>query len=829
MTFEPKVLLNWQFGVFEVERRTAELRRSGAAVKLQEQPAQVLVYLLEHAGQIVTRNELRQRLWPADTFVDFDHALNTAVMKLREALGDSSDRPLYIQTIPRKGYRFIAPVVEVPRAADTDARDPTMEPSLTSDDGQQNPRAGDALGAGSPGLGRKPERQNGDALMEANCISALPPSTRGQAGRTVPWTGRVLWASAALTLVGVGWFFLVHTQKTATGPARPLTRITFDEGLQTDPTWSPDGRFLAYSSDRGGNTNIWVQQISGGDPIQITHGSGANWEPDWSPDGRYIVYRSEDGGGHIDIIPALGGTGQEQKVSNFGYLPRWSPDSSQILFQSVPRISQVARTFHVARLDGSPPREILTDFFRKHRNLRPISAAWHPDGKRVTVWVGDSSQGGPSPHFWTITLEGGQAESSELTPQLKQRLLALAPAGDTEWRDDAKFVWSPAADALYLERTFRGVRSLWRLDIDPGTLKATGIERLTTGSGLDTGPSISPDGKRLAFTATSNSIRAWLYPLDANRGALTGVGKPVTSAGMEAWLVAVTRDGARLAFLGNRAGETRLWVKSLPDGREIPLFADSFLRDSPQWSPDGEHLVYERDRRDGDVGQLMLWSARTGQEEPLTSLAPPITGVFDWSLDGRWILTTEQDSGEHPGHASIATYERRGVAVWQLPVSKAPAAESDARKIVADPDYELYQAHLSPDGEWVLFEAVRGSPEGPVGGLESSIYVRRASGGPWVQIVNDEHWADKPRWSPDGKIIYFLWNRGSFFNVWGIHFDPRTGKSAGQPFRVTALDSPDLLIPGQLARSEIAVSSKNLILTQVQCSGSIWILGDVDR
>jgi hypothetical protein len=82
---------------------------------------------------------------------------------------------------------------------------------------------------------------------------------------------------------------------------------------------------------------------------------------------------------------------------------------------------------------------------------------------------------------------------------------------------------------------------------------------------------------------------------------------------------------------------------------------------------------------------------------------------------------------------------------------------------------------------------------------------------------------------PDGKIIYFLWNRGSFFNVWGIHFDPRTGKSAGQPFRLTALDSPDLPIPGQLARSEIAVSSKNLILTQVQCSGSIWILGDVDR
>jgi DNA-binding winged helix-turn-helix (wHTH) protein len=114
MSSKPDCSQNWAFGAFELEGRTAELRRNGVAVRLQEQPSQLLLILLQHAGQIVTREDLRLRLWAADTFVDFDHALNTAVMKLREALGDSSEKPLYIQTLPRKGYRFVAPVAVVP-------------------------------------------------------------------------------------------------------------------------------------------------------------------------------------------------------------------------------------------------------------------------------------------------------------------------------------------------------------------------------------------------------------------------------------------------------------------------------------------------------------------------------------------------------------------------------------------------------------------------------------------------------------------------------------------------------------------------------------------
>jgi DNA-binding winged helix-turn-helix (wHTH) protein len=103
----------WRFGVFEVDAANEELRRNGVKVKIREQSFRVLVYLLQHAGELVSREALRQVLWPADTFVDFDHSLNTAMMKLRDALGDATGAPVYIETIPKRGYRFIAPVPDL--------------------------------------------------------------------------------------------------------------------------------------------------------------------------------------------------------------------------------------------------------------------------------------------------------------------------------------------------------------------------------------------------------------------------------------------------------------------------------------------------------------------------------------------------------------------------------------------------------------------------------------------------------------------------------------------------------------------------------------------
>src|SRR6202140_1012723 len=103
----------FQFGVFQVDVSNGEVRKQGSKIKLQEKPFQLLVLLLEHAGETTTREELRRGLWPADTFVDFDANLKTAVNKLRQVLGDSAENPLFIETIPRRGYRFVAPVVNL--------------------------------------------------------------------------------------------------------------------------------------------------------------------------------------------------------------------------------------------------------------------------------------------------------------------------------------------------------------------------------------------------------------------------------------------------------------------------------------------------------------------------------------------------------------------------------------------------------------------------------------------------------------------------------------------------------------------------------------------
>ncbi|MBZ5657528.1 MAG: winged helix-turn-helix domain-containing protein [Acidobacteriia bacterium] len=123
-----------RFGVFEVDLAAGELRKNGARIRLQEQPFQVLATLLERAGQVVTRDDLRQKIWPADTFVDFDHSLNTAINKIREALGDSASSPRFVETLARRGYRFIAPVdspsAAAPISANTPNGIPATEPAL---------------------------------------------------------------------------------------------------------------------------------------------------------------------------------------------------------------------------------------------------------------------------------------------------------------------------------------------------------------------------------------------------------------------------------------------------------------------------------------------------------------------------------------------------------------------------------------------------------------------------------------------------------------------------------------------------------------------------
>jgi Tol biopolymer transport system component/DNA-binding winged helix-turn-helix (wHTH) protein len=744
-----------RFGTFEIDLQAGELRKGGLRLRLSGQPFQVLAILLESPGKVVTREELHKRLWP-DTFVDVDHNLNTAINKIREVLGDSAENPRFVETLPRRGYRFIAPVE----------------------------------GASTP------------------AIAAEAPGSSTQMRHHIPTLRlAIMLFGACVLLVGAAWY--ISTRPRVAGPSvqRPLTRLTFDEGLQSGATWSPDSRYIAYSSDRGGKFDIWVQQISGGDPVQVTHSPGNNWQPDWSPDGRHIVYRSEQGDGGLFIVPALGGEGLEKRIASFGYHPRWSPDGSQILFRThFSEQMEYTDRFYVVQPDGSPPREILSEFLSRHK-LSAGSAMWHPDGKRVTLFIDDP---GPSPSFWTIPISGGAAIKSEITPAIAQELQEAAFGGREEWRGNFTFCWAPSGRAIYFERQYRGAQNIWRLTVDPQTLQGTAIERLTTGPGPDVGPAVSADGMRLAFSVKAENIRLWLLPFNASTGHVTGNAQPLTPTGTESFVQSLSRDGKKLAFVGERGGLFELWQKSLVDGREAPVIAGDYERKYPLWSPDGLKLAYSRVNATTGNEQVVLWSSESHTEDPLTTLSDTIRVSYDFSPDGKGLLVSQK----------IGDGRKE---VWLLSLAAAPQAETTARKIISDPGYDILQPYFSPNGRWIIFSATTNSPKA----AEDTLYVVPATGGPWRRITDGKHWDDKPAWSPDGKTIYFLSGRDGFFNVWGIRFDPAGGEPVGEPFRVTAFERSRLMVSEYILADGLSVNQDKLVLTMGEVSGSIWMLDNV--
>jgi Tol biopolymer transport system component len=383
--------------------------------------------------------------------------------------------------------------------------------------------------------------------------------------------------------------------------------------------------------------------------------------------------------------------------------------------------------------------------------------------------------------------------------------------GFDQWPMDFEFSWAPSGKAVYFERTVGGAKSLWKMIVDPETLAGTAIERLTTGSGLDTQLAVSADGTKLAFTGEARHIRAWLFPFDATRGRVMGAGQAVTSPGIEGWRPNLSRDGTKLAFCGHRAGKWALWEKSLVDGREAPIMVDDYTRDIPVWSPDGKRLGYRRTNSSTGESQLMVWSSQSHSEEPLAASSTVRKAVQDWSADGKWLL------------ANLVNNDTDLTEIWLMPAVATGHAGPKARKIISDPAYNLWQPHFSPDGRWIVFQAVKYSP------LESNLYVMPSAGGPWTLISKGQPWVDKPRWSPDGKMIYFVSARGGFFNVRGIRFDSTSGKPVGETFRVTAFESPGLMIPDSIPLVELSLTEDKLVLTMEERSGSIWVLDNVDR
>lgn len=596
------------------------------------------------------------------------------------------------------------------------------------------------------------------------------------------------------------------------GPAaRALTQLTFEPGLNAEPTWSPDGRFIAYSSDRSGDFDIWVQPVGGGDPVQVTKDPAHDWQPDWSPKGDLIALRSERQGGGLYVVAALGG--QERRISSFGFRPRWSSDGSRILFRSTPlRDLSGILNYFVVGLDGKLPRDIIREFIPRHRFFE--HAAWQPDGERISFW-GIERGPGARRLFWTAWLKAG---SDPIASELRSRVRKQMEGASVELGD---FAWAPSGRAIYFEGVSQGVRNLWKVTADPGTLRwIEGPERLTAGPGPDRDLALSADGKKLAFSVRRESTRIWLLPFNATTGKILGPGEPVTPAGVDALESDLTPDGAKLVFNVSPAGKAELWAKSLLDGKQTLLAKDDFVRAAPRWSPDGKRLVYLRLKAPPNQPyqqvQVVLLGEGGQGEQPLTSEYPPApyTVPSGWSPDGKHIVLSRWAPAMTMG-------------LWVLPVSDPARAEAEAHLVTFRPGYNLWQGRFSPDGNWICFNATKFA--GAPGATGSTIFVVPATGGDWVRISEEESWSDKARWSPEGKTIYFVSSRTGFLNVWGRRFDPVRGQPVGELFQVASFENPSRTIPYEIGTFEISLSEDRLVVPITEITGNIWMLENVDR
>lgn len=341
-----------QFGVFELDRNKMELRKQGIRLKLQDQPLLVLVSLLEHPGELVTREQLKERIWAKDTFVDFDQSLNKAVNRLREALIDNANHPRYIETVPRRGYRFVAPVTasisdEVASTVSQGGGEKVSQPEKTQTVLRKNRRY---------------------AIFAASAVGVIA------------------------ACIAIGWW---HKEPKTSGEYGPI-RITRD-GLAQSPKISRDGKLLCYTSRAGGEKmHIWVRQIAGGDSMQVTKGLADETQPDISPDGTEIAFRSERDGGGIYIVPTLGGEPRLLVSGASAYNPSFSPNGKEVLFS----IGYADSAAYIIPLQGGASRPLCPNWVMGR-------GFWEPDGKAILFFGGRRGQIAPG-HWMLASVTGGE-------------------------------------------------------------------------------------------------------------------------------------------------------------------------------------------------------------------------------------------------------------------------------------------------------------------------------------------------------------------------------------------------------------------------------------
>ena len=654
---------SYAFGDVRVDLRRMLVTVRGGPVALEPKSFDVLRYLIEHRDRLVGKDELLNAVW-GDTFVT-PNVLTRAVAQLRRAIGDDAHDARYIETVSRRGYRFLPPVTEA------------------------------SGGDGDAGIGAAPP-------------AAIP--RRG--GRRIG--GKALAASvAALALAGAAWWAARRAPEPAraTGRAFGLPhRVTTRAGLNTWPSLSPDGRSVAYVSDRSGSFEIYVAALaSGGREIAVTSdGSMQSMHPQWSPDGQWIAFHSRARRG-IWIVPATSGV--PRQLVEFGSHPSWSPDGQTIVFTSDAGGMAAQSTLWTVRRDGSDRKE-LTRLGQPPGGHR--EPGWSPDGRTILFNV---SRGGWGQEIWTVPASGG-------TPRriVSPRIGGLSPRFAHDGR--ALYWGSPSTGSTG--------GSLWRQVLGAGGDPVGEPTEVMDIGGTLEGLAIGRDGS-IAYGVTVADNNLWAVDV----APVAGEPVRLTNEVVRVTHPDYTPEG-RVAFEQFGPGRPpSSWLMN-DDGSGVePLVSEPWYA-APQSVRDGRILLTRL-----APPPVSYWWV-----DPLTrrlALAGPADGAIGNSR-------VSPDGRELAFHVIEPTGE---VNVW----TRALDGAAPRRRVTSDAEVMSYPS-WSPDGRWLAVEVKRGD--------ETHIAVVPREGGAAEHLTSENGQSWPHSWSPDGERIVFAGERQGVWNVWVV-------------------------------------------------------------
>lgn len=603
--------------------------------------------------------------------------------------------------------------------------------------------------------------------------------------------------ATVMGVVVISWWL----SRSSTPRALNLTRLTFDSGLTTDGAISLDGKLVAFASDRSGeeNLDIWVKQAPGGEPIRRTSNAADDHQPTFSPDGSQIVFRSEREAGGLYLIPTL--AGEERRLAPLGRNPRFSPDGNWIAYwtgeiEGAPLGAQAAggALYVVSSTGGTPVKIQLQAGF-----ISAGSPIWAPDGKHLLFYGHPTHRfpiGSKGSDWWVVPSKGGEAVRTGAFDRFDRHQMAMgsaiAPAPlPTEWREDRILFSAQHGDSV----------NLWQAAISPETWQLKEPQRLTTGSALETRPSAARDGT-LVFSSLVDNGDIWSLPLAADQGKVTGELKQITHEETAEYQPSISSDGKLLVFAAERFGNRNILLKDLESGKETALTVTPAPRfpKHPEISADGTLVAYS------DLPTIWVVPARAGE---VRQVCDGCGFPWDWTPDNKRLSFNRRRSspGDNPK-------DKGTIHLLDLDSGKETL-------LLEHSVSSLFQANFSPDGRWVAFQ----------GGLqESSLFIGPYRGDEliperdWINLSNGSSWDDKPRWSPDGNLLYFVSNRDGFVCLWAQRLDPITKRPRGVPFEVYHFPQARRSMRNVGYRVlETSVARDKIVFNMVERKGNIWM------